>query len=47
MGALAAHGIDPNPSFLRTSDGYEIDLVLRASATTVAIEVKLAASVAP
>lgn len=47
LGALGARGIDPQPSFLRTSDGYEIDLVLRAGAKTVAIEVKLAASVAP
>jgi uncharacterized protein len=47
LGALGAHGIDPNPSFLRTSDGYEIDLVLSARAKTVAIEVKLAASIAP
>jgi hypothetical protein len=47
MGALEAQGIDPNPSFLRTSDGHEIDLVARARGQTVAIEVKLAASVGP
>jgi hypothetical protein len=47
MGALGGQGIDPNPSFLRTSDRHEIDLVLRARGQTVAIEVKLAASVGP
>ncbi|MCC6195248.1 MAG: ATP-binding protein [Burkholderiales bacterium] len=47
LGALGAHGIDPDPTFLRTSDGREIDLLLRMNATTVAIEIKLAASVAP
>ena len=47
LGALAARGVDSNPSFLRTSDGYEIDLMLYAGSKTIAMEVKLAASVAP
>ena len=47
LGALAASGVDANPHYLRTSDGYEIDLLLTLGGTTAAIEVKLAAGVAP
>jgi len=47
LGALAAHGMDANAHFLRTSDGYEIDLLLGIGRTTVAIEVKLSAEAEP
>lgn len=47
LGALAASGVDANPHYLRTSDGYEIDLLLALGGTTAAIEVKLAADAAP
>ena len=47
LGALAASGADANPHYLRTSDGYEIDLLLALGGTAVAIEVKLSASAAP
>jgi hypothetical protein len=47
LGALAASGIDANPHYLRTSDGYEIDLLLTLGGATVAIEIKLSAGAAP
>ena len=47
LGSLAASGVDANPHYLRTSDGYEIDLLLALGGTTVAIEVKLSAGAAP
>jgi predicted AAA+ superfamily ATPase len=47
LGSLAASGVDANPHYLRTSDGYEIDLLLTLGSTTVAIEVKLSAGAAP
>lgn len=47
LGALAASGVEANPHYLRTSDGYEIDLLLMLGGTTVAIEVKLSAGAAP
>jgi predicted AAA+ superfamily ATPase len=47
LGALAAAGVQPEPHFLRTSDGYEIDLLLKLGTRLVAIEVKLSASAAP
>ena len=47
LGSLAASGVDANPHYLRTSDGYEIDLLLTLGRTTVAIEVKLSGGAAP
>lgn len=47
LGAFAAAGVDARPHFLRTSDGYEIDLLLQLAGGTVAVEVKLSASPAP
>jgi hypothetical protein len=47
LGALAAGGVEAQPHFLRTSDGYEVDLLLKLQGGTVAIEVKLTASAAP
>jgi predicted AAA+ superfamily ATPase len=47
LGSLAASGIEPEAHFLRTSDGYEIDLLLNLEGVTAAIEVKLSASAAP
>lgn len=47
LGSLAAAGGSAAPYFLRTSDGYEIDLVLDAGGTVVAIEVKLASAASP
>jgi uncharacterized protein len=47
LGALAAGGVEAEPHFLRTSDGYEIDLLLKLGATTAAVEVKLTANAAP
>jgi hypothetical protein len=36
--------VEPEPHFLRTSDGYEIDLLLKLGGVTAALEIKLAAS---
>jgi hypothetical protein len=47
LGALAARGVDAGAHFLRTSDGYEIDLLLVLGGVTVAIEIKLAAHATP
>ena len=47
LGALAAQGVDAEAHFLRTSEGYEIDLLLGIGGTLVAIEVKLAAGATP
>lgn len=45
LSTLAAHGIDTEANVLRTSDGYEIDLLLALGATRVALEMKLSANV--
>ena len=45
LSTLAAHGIDTQANVLRTSDGYEIDLLLAFGATRVALEMKLSANV--
>jgi predicted AAA+ superfamily ATPase len=45
LSTLAAHGIDTEANVLRTSDGYEIDLLLAFGATRVALEMKLSANV--
>ncbi len=47
LGALSAGGIDARPTFLCTSDGFEIDLLLTLGDTTAAIEIKLAANASP
>jgi uncharacterized protein len=44
LGVLAARGRDRGAYFLRTSDGYELDLVLETGEGNWAIEVKLTAS---
>lgn len=41
LGSLESQGIDAAPSFFQTSDGYELDLVLRHQGLLWAIEVKL------
>lgn len=47
LGTLSAAGIEANPCFLRTSDGYKIDLVLELAGQRWAIEVKLSTSPGP
>ena len=47
LGALAASGVEANPHWLRTSDAYEIDLLLTLGSTTAAIEIKLSAEATP
>ena len=47
LGSLAAAGRRVDPSYLRTSDGYEIDLVFRLGDRTWAIEIKLTSNPAP
>ena len=47
LGALAATGVDTDAHYLRTSDGYEIDLLLTVGGVTVAIEIKLSATATP
>ena len=44
LGHLAATGVDADPSFFRTSDGHEVDLVLDLRGRRWAIEVKLTTS---
>lgn len=41
LGALAAHDVHANPTFLRTSDGWEIDLLLELGTQRWAFEIKL------
>ncbi|MEW6688033.1 MAG: ATP-binding protein [Pseudomonadota bacterium] len=47
LGALAARGVEFEPFHLRTSDGREIDLLLRLGRSFAAIEIKLAARASP
>lgn len=47
LGGLVAHGADFEAFYLRTSDGREIDLLLRVGKTRVALEMKLAARASP
>jgi len=47
VGTLATAGLNPEPLYLRTSDGHEIDLLLTLGTTTAAVEVKLTANAAP
>ena len=47
LGSLAASDVDAEAHFLRTSDGYEIDLLLGIAGTLVAIEIKLSAGATP
>jgi hypothetical protein len=44
LGSLAARGIEADPSFFRTSDGHEIDLVLNLRGKRWAIEIKLSST---
>ncbi len=44
LGFLNAKGLRANPSFFRTSDQYEIDLVLEGAGKPLAIEIKLTSS---
>ena len=47
LGSVEARGADPEAHFLRTSDGYEIDLLLKLGGVTAALEIKLSASAVP
>ena len=47
LGVLAAGGIDAGVHFVRTSDGYEIDLLLALGKSSAAIEIKLSAHATP
>ncbi len=47
VSTLQAHGIESRPHYLRTSDGYEIDLILEVRRKLWAIEVKLTSNPAP
>lgn len=47
LGSLTAQGGQVEAFFFRTSDGHEIDLLLRMGAELVAVEIKLAARAAP
>ena len=47
LGSLAARARDAEANFVRTSDGYEIDLLLTLGGTRVAIETKLSAHATP
>ena len=47
LGTLAAAGQRVEPSYLRTSDGHEIDLVLTLAGRTWAIEIKLTTDPSP
>lgn len=47
LGHLSAHGREARPSFLRTSDGFEIDLVIDLAGKRWAIEFKLTSNPAP
>ncbi|MDH4189995.1 MAG: ATP-binding protein [Betaproteobacteria bacterium] len=47
LAGLAALGLEAESSFLRTSDGREIDLVLGIGAESIAIEIKLSSRPGP
>lgn len=47
LGALAASGVQAETHALRTSDGYEVDLVLGLGSASAAIEIKLSSAAAP
>ncbi len=47
LGILQAKGIEAQPHFLRTSDGFEIDLILEIRRKRWALEVKLTSDPAP
>ena len=44
LGEVASKGLDCHPYYFRTSDGYELDLVLDFGRERWAVEVKLTAS---
>jgi predicted AAA+ superfamily ATPase len=47
LGHLSSHGRDHEACFFRTSDGYEIDLVLEFGRARWAIEIKLTTAPSP
>lgn len=47
VGTLQARGVECWPHYLRTSDGYEIDLIVEIRRKRWAIEVKLTSDPAP
>jgi hypothetical protein len=47
LGSVSARGAEPEAHFLRTSDGYEIDLLLTLGGVTAALEVKLSSNASP
>lgn len=47
IAGLAARGAQAEPFFFRTSDGREVDLVLRLGAELIALEIKLSARATP
>lgn len=47
LGSLAAGGVEADSHYLRTSDGYEVDLLLTFGGATAAIEIKLSAGAVP
>jgi predicted AAA+ superfamily ATPase len=47
LGSLAARARDADACFVRTSDGYEIDLLLTLGGARVAVEIKLSAHATP
>jgi hypothetical protein len=47
LGLLATAGVDADPCFVRTSDGYEVDLVLSLDGARWALEIKLTSSPGP
>ncbi len=47
IAGLAARGAQAEPFFFRTSDGSEVDLVLRLGAESIALEIKLSARATP
>lgn len=47
IAGLAARGAQAEPFFFRTSDGSEVDLVLRLGAELIALEIKLSARATP
>ncbi len=47
LGTLAALGVPVEPSFFRTSDGVEIDLVFKLGSQVWAVEVKLSSRPSP
>jgi hypothetical protein len=47
LGSLAAKGLGSEAFFLRTADGYELDLLLQLRTALVALEIKLSSRPSP